>query len=851
MFEEEARRALEYARRGTSVRIVGGPGSGRSTVLQSVIGDFEKTGVEVFSLAGALLLQDTPFAGIGALGLDARVRLSGPMAVADVLAERLARIGAKAIVVDDIDLLDKESAAVIDIVQRRTQRPLVMTMGDKPLYSRTSVFTPARWPEAKIRLSPLRYDQVNKLLAQTLGAPPDVDLTSLILMKSAGNPRLVVRIAQSAKLSKRLVLREGQWSIGKHSLWNEYLQSTIEALLHGLSADELTALHTLAAVGARPAASLAPTIEADVLDELERRGLVAAAEDADNVIWVDISPPVIGDYFRDHHTVSSRKMLGNRIAQELESSASHAITDFPGPVATLLNELRTEAGAGTAATRHFQEQLRILEQTTYGLWERERNMSNAAAFLRFYWGGPIDPVRIEYIFNNTETADANPADHFFFTMTRALWGIFRGAEVVDVTGILKEVGDAEPEWKAEAEAFAIYLQASFDRIPADFDDAWEQLDSKHPESGVLPVIRGIVELYRFDPQAALEALDSAEGFEISASMAPFVHGLALHIAGRSDEALVYSLTQRTEARSSLNQFGFVAISYVAALALVQRGLMREADWVMSSVFALGRPGFLVSNLHDAMLRLAGLRSLSDSGKDIPSLGVQSRRDVADIGPLPGTGKAVYDLVSRKYINPGMFDEAAARVISEQLDRGFITEAVYASLFMLSLYPGPRTLEKTKRFFRKNGVTSHGQFLALASAVLKADYPLLEELLEHYERDSDLILIGNLLHGAAKRQSLEPDPCPVAPFQDLAASFNARFPLRAEYPFLDTGEGLPQHLSAREIEIAVLAGSHSNAEIASRLGISTRTVENHISRSLKKTGTTTRAALHELVRRPGK
>ena len=47
MFKEETRRALEYAARGISVRIVGGVGSGRSTVAQTIITELEKTGAEV------------------------------------------------------------------------------------------------------------------------------------------------------------------------------------------------------------------------------------------------------------------------------------------------------------------------------------------------------------------------------------------------------------------------------------------------------------------------------------------------------------------------------------------------------------------------------------------------------------------------------------------------------------------------------------------------------------------------------------------------------------------------------------------------------------------------------------
>ncbi|GAA3320594.1 LuxR C-terminal-related transcriptional regulator [Arthrobacter ramosus] len=846
MFEEEARRALAYVARGVSVRIVGGPGSGKSTVLESIAAGLEKAGVTVYSLLGSRLLNETPFAGIGALGLDGRGQENGPLGVANVLAEQLAQRGPRAIVVDDIDELDKESAAVVDIVQRRTQRPLVVTMDDAPLGSGASVFTPARWPEATIRLSPLDYDQVNKLLAQTLGSPPDVDLTTAVLMKSGGNPRLVVRIAESAELSKQLILRDGQWTMCGNTLWNEYLQSTVQALLHGLSADERTALHTLSVLGPRPLGSLKPVVETDILDRLEMRGLVALTEDSGGAMWVGVSPHIVVDHFRDPHVRSSRRVLADRISREIDSPDRPVKTSPPELLAELIRDLRNEAGAGTAATQHFQDQLRDLEESQFDVWDSEKTMSNAAAFLKFYWGGPIDPSRIEQVFGETETAGADPADHFFFAMTRALWAIVSGGQLAAATGILQDIGQAHPDWKAEAQAFALYLEASFDRMPTNLDETLDGLGSHHPESGVLPVIRGILELYRFDAQAALRALDSADGFEIAASVEPFVRGLALHIAGHGEEALIFSLSQRAAARRRLDQFGFVASSYVAVLAMTQQGLSKEADRVMASVFALGRPGFLVNFLHDAMLRIAGLRVLASSGKNVPSLGIQARKDVADIGPLPGTGKAVYELVTRKYADPADFDQNAADLLEQQLDRGYITEAVYASLFMLSLYPGYKILETTQRLLQENGANTHAQFLAIAGAVRDRDHQLLKILLDQYEADSDLPAITRLLKSTLRRFLHKRHHGLAKTLQRITSVFEDRFPSQGEQLTLDTG-GQPQGLTAREREIAILAGSQRTPEIAALLGISPRTVENHISRALGKTGTTTRQSLYEHAR----
>jgi predicted ABC-type transport system involved in lysophospholipase L1 biosynthesis ATPase subunit len=44
VFEEEVRRALDYVAGGVSVRIVGGPGSGKSTVLESIAAGLERPG---------------------------------------------------------------------------------------------------------------------------------------------------------------------------------------------------------------------------------------------------------------------------------------------------------------------------------------------------------------------------------------------------------------------------------------------------------------------------------------------------------------------------------------------------------------------------------------------------------------------------------------------------------------------------------------------------------------------------------------------------------------------------------------------------------------------------------------
>ncbi|BAS16034.1 hypothetical protein AHiyo8_43370 [Arthrobacter sp. Hiyo8] len=167
-------------------------------------------------------------------------------------------------------------------------------------------------------------------------------------MKSAGNPRLVVRIAQSGVLNKLLTLCEGEWRMTGHTLWNEDLRGTAEALLQGLEPDELLALDALSMLGTRSVASLHSIVATTMLDRLEGRGLVAVSENIDGELCVASNPPLLVDYFRDNHVLYSRRVLVKRI-----ENVAEALAPAPGngrfmtpSVAAAVGQLREESGAG-------------------------------------------------------------------------------------------------------------------------------------------------------------------------------------------------------------------------------------------------------------------------------------------------------------------------------------------------------------------------------------------------------------------------------------------------------------------------------------------------------------------------
>ncbi len=359
------------------------------------------------------------------------------------------------------------------------------------------------------------------------------------------------------------------------------------------------------------------------------------------------------------------------------------------------------------------------------------------------------------------------------------------------------------------------------------------------------LVHGLLELYRFKPAAALEAVDGAGDDDAFSHLRPFIHGFALFAAGRVEESLVFALDWRAEALKNLDQFGAVTSSYVAAHGLLYRGHFEEAEYLMSSVFAMGRPGFVVDSLYDAMLRLAGLRHATTAIVPTLSIAAQARTEVPDVGPIPGIGKGAYELIAHHNAQPSVFDRKAAKLIRRQLKSGYVLEAMMTALLCTCLCPGRPVLDLLQRILRESGITVHDQLIAIATAVVEGDHKLLGGLLlKHYEPDVDTYQVGMLLRGALKRHVIDGDAAAADALAQASSIFAVRFPSANEQLSFNSFRTTP--LTEREIEVAVLAGHRTNVEIAEHLGISARTVENHISNALRKTGATSRNSLFMLV-----
>ncbi|GAA3275819.1 LuxR C-terminal-related transcriptional regulator [Paenarthrobacter aurescens] len=845
MFDSEVQRILDFVARGIGVRVVGAPGSGKTTVLRSVMSNLEKAGVSVHFISGLRTHRSIPYAAIKGLGLDVRPGRSGVLDIADVFSSQLAKAGKHLLVVDDLHLVDSESLAVLEAVRRRSDCPMVATAPETWVFSRGQLAVLNNGREAHLQLDPLHYEQVHFLIAQVLGAPADANTTARILTKSAGNPRLIVRIAETASLSNLLVLKDQQWTMSADSLWNEHLRGTLEALLAELTPDEFTALHIMAILGTARVDVLHKVIHADALEGLERRGFLSVLADNHNGSIAAISPPVIADYFRGSKKLRDRKLLRSKVAGLLEAAPHGVPEQYPSSdsLSRVLASLRLERGDDDAITsRQIQEHNAERERIRFERWQDNKTAANAAAFLRIYWGAPVDLERASRVCAETTDADADPRDLLFVTITEAMLAIHTGRGPRAAVDILQKFAVNNPHLQAEAEDAILFLSSSHGRVPLDVAKVARTVEN--PEAGMGGLVQGLLELYRFKPAAALQAVDGAGDDDAFLHLRPFVRSFALFAAGRVEESLVLALDWRAEARRNLDLFGVVTSSYVAAHGLLYRGHFEEAEYLMSSVFAMGRPGLVVDSLYDAMLRLAGLRHVTTAIVPALSIAAQARTEVADVGPLPGIGKGAYELVAKYNTQPSSFDRASAKLIRRQLKSGYAFEAMMTALLCTCLCPGKPALDLLQKIMRNSGLAIHDQLIAIASAVVEGDHKLLGLLLKHYEPDADTYQIGMLLRGALKRHVIEGDARAADAMAQASSIFAVRFPSANEQLSFNAFRSTP--LTEREIEVAILAGHRTNVEIAEQLGISARTVENHISNALRKSGATSRNSLFMLV-----
>lgn len=850
--------ALSYLRAGTSVGLRGLPGAGRSTLLRTIAEALEASGWQTVRLAGNPALVDRPLGALAIADLAAprgqQAQLAGQrgavgIATAASMLRRATAGGRTLLVVDDADVLDAASVGAIASALGGRAVP-VLSSSSAARRSTVPSLAALISPGVELEVPPLSFDDSQELVQSVVQGPVATEVVSRMHARAGGMPGLVRAIAENALRQGLLVKRDGR-VVAAPRLWTPHLERTIAPFLLGLDEASLDALIKLALVG---------SVDVDVaqrvagwgpLETLDERGLATFVTTADSVV-VTVFPPLLAEHLRREH-VGARRI---RLLRELddEFAGEHPVMAVPPLTGdderdvadAVINRLVFEKRTAELAVRRAE-------------WEHRRDAASAIAYSLVLAVRGADLAEVDRVLQT----ELPPTDQ----RGRALLAIWRATHLVFGPGGL-EAGLAcldaaeQPgadgadlgQWRRLIAANRAHLVLIRDRAPRE-----DELLPVDPEPGD-PLIRDFELMGRAEqltvlgrPSEALAALD-----RVTSTLPAFVdtvaiyRGLALLVSSDLDAAENFARRSFEDGIARMDPAAMSAHGYALAVALLLRGEfggLREHIGTMLSIgyTPLRYTPFLLGAL------VIATRSAANSGRALTarSLAQQAAALDLDLGPFPLMAAA--HAQANAQLSEGALGPEAGDTLWSAFeaarDRGYLPAAAMLAVRSLEIQPDAARAAEFEASVAQAEPDSLPRVLArAASAHVSADPA------EKIAVGRDLIARGFVGFGvelrAAALSALQAagDAAAAAAeareLRGLAERFGAS---HADLIARVVPRGA---LTAREREIAELAASGiPNGEIARRLTLSVRTVENHLHRVFQKLDVDSRADLaHALANR---
>lgn len=824
---------LAGLQRGTGTLVVGEPGVGKTMLVREVQRQIEgsgrRTDLVLCSTWSDFPLQ--PFAdGAGGVG---GVEASS----------------ATVLVVDDAHLLDDESA---DLLWRLagTGRALVVAT------VRSGEQVPERvarlWADGacdRLDLAPLGEDDVRALLEVVLGGDVEDRLPRLLTNRAAGNALLLRELVRSALASGGISRSHEVWRLEGELPVGAGVAELIRGGLIDFDADELQAVELLAIAEPLQLDIAQAEISAAVIDALESRRVVALQQTVDGPV-LTLGHPLYGEVVRAEIAPYRLRRLRLGLIDAIRRAPA------PGPREILRSALwRVELGepadpeellAAARVARSFSAT--TAERLARAAYEAGRSVEAlvlmAETLIMHGRVAETDRLLDEIALDTLSDADRD-AVIYLRAMARTRVGEMRMAAEL-LTG-------ADGRGKASPlQLQALYAQALM--LDGRLDEAFAAARPLFVDPAADPVTRTLV-------------------------ASALVAGGA--IAGNIDEAertMREVLPDAKRARAAL-PYGFGTIRVAASIAVANSGRLDEAE-------AIGR------EIYDDALRDDDqwLRPRGASALGVVALGRGLPRTATRLFRIAVTSLNEFDRLFLRYnltflargaalagnaaearaaLQPG---ENAPRLDLFEADWEIAEAAVLAAEGAIR-EAGEHALRAARR------ASSMGQWaVAMAGAHDAACYTGSAEAADLVDVAADRVdgplprLLADHAHARAKKDGALLSDAALR-FEDLgwilfatqaayaaarayraasdgraaaraavrAGELHARcedaaLPWLAGFPSLET-------LTRREHEVALLAAAgRPDSDIAVRLGISVRTVQNHLARAYTKLGVTSRREL---------
>jgi DNA-binding CsgD family transcriptional regulator len=803
--------ARRWLTAGRDVLLRGDRGLGKSTALEALRADLSDRRVVAVLLRAA---GPTPYAAV----LDhpsTPVRVPDETALTAWLAGEVAA-PRSVLLVDDLDRLDAGSVRVLRRALARSGCRVVATTTADPLHlaagGARDLFVD-RAPH-EVRVLPLGLAGTAALLTGMLDAPVDGGLTASVATLTGGNPGVARALVAAARVSGRLRRRDGHY-VDDGRLADVPADAVALLLLGDLDARAVAALEAVATAGPVDAAQAARLADPAVL-----AGLVAAGRLVEHRVpgagdVLVVAPPLLARALRERVAAARRGLLraddDGVVPAEPTGLAALLAADDTGEA----EHLRwTAAVAGLA-----HERAAAAEADRHAAWVADPTVRNANDYLALLMRRPA-AEQLTAVFRDTVTRPSDtPEDRLVHRYYAARWASWAGASDLDGhAGAIADDPDARPLLALDGLKERL-VTAIREGEPA------EQVAAAAPVAVPAPFFRGADTVVRAGalleagrPDLALTVCGPVTAVPEVGDLAHYraaLRGESLLLLGRVEEAEQQELRLLGAAYDSSDVLGIRVHACVLAEVLAASGRPDPAWRTIATALRLGPAGPIETTYHRRGLMLATVlqagrghltlaRALQRELDRTPRVHRPLVRSMRVLGHL-AVGLATGDRVTAP--------EIAWRAGTAYAEQGLAQPALLTWAFAVP----PLTPARADRV----RATRRGTVLPLLDPYLDLQLALADEDLD------------------AARAALRRVHPAVAP--TLVRAAHTRLGTLDLAPPAARAPADP--LTSREREIALLAhGGRSNREIADQLHLSVRTVENHMSRALRKLGFRDRSGL---------
>ncbi|WP_311258184.1 LuxR C-terminal-related transcriptional regulator [Microbacterium sp. WCS2018Hpa-9] len=844
--EESLAAAVDLIQAGVSIDVVGSRGSGRSAFLQALRTRVEQDEWTVVSVRGIASLRQHPLAALHLAGIGAtNGQRPGPNLheTADSLRQAL-RASRSVLFLDDWDDLDESSWGVAESVRREYGVPIVLSrlQGLRARHTPSGLPASTLEPSYVIDMTPLRFEELETALEKYLSHPIEASTMSRVFAKSGGNIGLALSLVDATVREKRLVLRGGEWTATR-DLWSSGLRAVLEAHLESLDDVTRDALEIIAIVGVADIDTASQLVDWGTLELLEERRMITFIPSGDRQL-VAVMPPLLVEFFRHEPLTARRTRLTSQIVRQLSTPESvwSVLTDQQSsPTAS--------GGQDALFVRLLQERARARRIVTAAEWEANPTAASAVRYIRALMHTHTAKVRdvIADVLSSPAARTGDDASRAEFAVLKAEWTAYVDDDLQRAVAQLQDESQTVGVHAGMLRAAEVQLLANLDTVPADFGNRLEVSDEL-PVTVKLMMLETqmsvLVSLGRFTDALRVFGLIEALETEEQRHNPRVLLGMALF--GQGDPSAALDVLQRgfDEAHGYLDIDAVRAFGTAAALCHLAAGDHAAVDDLLEVIFSAGEPSPLPPGVQLSLLAVAAVvairRGQVTTGErlaaDLEQLG-------AEDGPLPGQSKAWPQVQLLAFDgNTEKAAELLARSGEALWNRGARMAGLTALLSAVELDPTPTRLAvamaHAKDLPEAAGLAAQASFV---SALVQGDPLAMLTVADELDVRG---LTGTALSACRFARAWFAENGDESGQQravEREEQIRARHAGR-HYDLARFG-ATAVTLTDREKEVGRLAASGlSNAEIASRLVLSVRTVESHMHRIMRKLDVSNRRGL---------